>query len=142
MGETHITNMEKIANLSEFDEALIITLLDNETEKEKEAVIIDYMNGYSCWLNYCKHITDVKIHKGDKPPIRDDEIVCQNHGAMFNVDDGVCTYGPCKGAKLDSVDIKINDDSIFLTDENYKFIKKGSVEDENIPSSTSGEDEF
>ncbi len=30
----------------------------------------------------------------------DGEIACHHHGALFSVDSGVCTRGPCKGQRL------------------------------------------
>lgn len=133
--------MEEIIRKSEIKDSILITLKNKETGDRKEAVVVRRDEGYECWMNYCKHITTVNIHKGGEAPIRGDEIVCQNHGAMFDLDSGVCTYGPCEGAKLDDVDIKQESGKIYLADEEFEFAKIGGIEDD-MPSGTAGEDTF
>lgn len=134
--------MDKIIEKSEFDEILLITVEHNKSNNKKEAIITEYQDDYKCWLNYCKHITDVKIHKGNEPPVRDNELVCHNHGAMFNFEDGLCTYGPCKGARLDPINVEVKCGSIHITDKNYKFVKLGGIEEDEQPKDMSGEDTF
>ena len=41
-------------------------------------------------------------------------IQCANHGALFRIDNGLCVAGPCIGDRLDIVEFKINENSIFL----------------------------
>ena len=120
--------MDEILKVSKLNEAELITVRDKETGDNKEAVLVETKEGYECWLNYCKHITDVKIHQGGDAPIRDDELVCQNHGAMFSVDSGVCTFGPWKGAKLDPISIAVDSNQIILTDEDYEFVQIGGID--------------
>lgn len=134
--------MEEIAQKTDFDDATLITVRDKDTDEKREAVVIKSKEEYKCWLNYCKHITTVNIHKGGKAPIRDDEIVCQNHGAMFNIDTGVCTFGPCKGARLDSVEVDTDSESVVLADENYEFVHLGGIDKDDAPKGTTGEDSF
>lgn len=133
--------MEEIMKKTDFNDATLITVRNKNTKEKKEAIIVKSEDSYNCWLNYCKHITTVNIHKGGEAPIRDDEIVCQNHGAMFDVDTGVCTFGPCKGAILDSIEVSTDSESIILTDENYEFVRLGK-DDDDIPTGTTGEDSF
>jgi nitrite reductase/ring-hydroxylating ferredoxin subunit len=135
-------NMEEIMEKSDFDDPTLISVRNRNTNEVKEAVVIKYEDEYKCWLNYCKHITTINIHKGGEAPIRDDEIVCQNHGAMFNIDTGVCTFGPCEGARLDPVEVETKSGRIVLTDENYEFVDIGGINREDAPKGTTGEDSF
>ena len=41
-------------------------------------------------------------------------IQCATHGAQFRIQDGLCIYGPCNGASLTPVPIKIEQDKVFL----------------------------
>ena len=41
-------------------------------------------------------------------------IVCSNHGAMFQIDDGLCIAGPCLNQKLQPATIQVTDGSVFL----------------------------
>ncbi len=39
-----------------------------------------------------------------------DRIVCAAHGALFEIDTGVCTLGPCLGDALTPVSLTLHDD--------------------------------
>lgn len=41
-------------------------------------------------------------------------IQCAVHDARFLIDTGECVFGPCPGASLESLAIRIQDDSIYL----------------------------
>lgn len=41
-------------------------------------------------------------------------ILCSMHGALFNMDDGVCTAGPCPGEALEKVNISVRNGEIFI----------------------------
>ena len=41
-------------------------------------------------------------------------IMCANHGAIFNIEDGLCVYGPCKDQSLRRLDFILDDGEIFL----------------------------
>ena len=41
-------------------------------------------------------------------------IVCATHGAEFRIADGVCIKGPCRGDRLEPVEVRIEDGTIFV----------------------------
>ncbi|CCK77691.1 Rieske 2Fe-2S family protein [Oleispira antarctica RB-8] len=43
-------------------------------------------------------------------------IQCSSHGALFNIENGECLFGPCVGQSLIAVDFTINDGQIDITD--------------------------
>ena len=43
-------------------------------------------------------------------------IICATHGALFEIDSGLCISGPCWGEKLVPVQVETIDDEIFLID--------------------------
>jgi len=63
----------------------------------------------ACWLNYCQHLTHIKLDKGSGAPMRDGELICANHGAYFEADSGHCTYGPCEGAYLTDLSVTVSE---------------------------------
>lgn len=46
-------------------------------------------------------------------------IVCSGHGALFEIDSGLCIKGPCIGQRLVSIDLEMTDagDVFFIGDE-------------------------
>ncbi|ELY37442.1 Rieske (2Fe-2S) protein [Natronorubrum tibetense] len=91
----------------------------------------------SCWLNYCQHLTHIKIDKGSGAPMRDGELVCANHGAYFDSGSGECTHGPCEGAYLTALEITVDGGDVYLTDDEYSFVGEGPIEDDGDLTSTS-----
>jgi nitrite reductase/ring-hydroxylating ferredoxin subunit len=43
-------------------------------------------------------------------------ILCSNHAALFRIEDGHCVAGPCKGAGLAPVQVKVREGEVFLVD--------------------------
>ena len=90
-----------------------------------------------CWLNYCQHMTHIKLDKGSSAPVRDGEVICANHGALFAADSGQCTYGPCEGAFLNEIDVAVVKGGVYLADEDYEYVGEGPVETDDDLSSSS-----
>lgn len=111
-------------------EAICIRLDGGGDEETENAAV-------ACWLNVCQHMTHIPLDKGSGAPVRDDEILCANHGAMFDAATGECTYGPCEGAFLTEVDTRVADGDVFLTDDGYEFAGLGPVETDDDRSSDS-----
>jgi nitrite reductase/ring-hydroxylating ferredoxin subunit len=44
-----------------------------------------------------------------------DRIFCFGHGAMFRIEDGVCTAGPCFGQRLEPWPVTAGDDGVVRT---------------------------
>ncbi len=103
----------------------------------QEAILIRLEDGVASWLNYCQHFTHIKLDKGDGAPMRDGEVICANHGAYFESDTGLCTYGPCEGAYLNDVGVALEDDAVYLTDEEYELVGLGPIPDDGDRTSTS-----
>jgi nitrite reductase/ring-hydroxylating ferredoxin subunit len=96
----------------------------------------------ACWLNYCQHLTHIKLDKGSGAPMRDGELICANHGAYFEADSGHCTYGPCEGAYLTDLSVTVSEGDVYLTDEDYEFVGLGPIESDDLDRASSSNVEF
>jgi nitrite reductase/ring-hydroxylating ferredoxin subunit len=124
--DRRITSLDSVPD----DSTFLVTLRRVDTDEEREAVLVRTANGEVCgWLNYCRHLLDVRLDKGSGAPMRDGELVCANHGAYFEADSGCCTFGPCEGAVLEAVDVTVDDGVVYLTDDEYAFVTTGSLDD-------------
>lgn len=100
----------------------------------REAILVradgagDSRASVAAWLNHCQHFTHVRLDKGGGAPTRDGEIVCTNHGAMFEAGSGLCTHGPCEGAYLDGLDVEVRGGDVYLDDPGYVFVGHGPEE--------------
>jgi len=114
---------------------------DNDAE-EREAILVRTDDGIQGWLNYCMHLTHIKLDKGSGAPMRNGEVICQNHGAYFEADTGYCNYGPCEGAVLDDLDITVDGDHVFLSDDEFDYVGQGEIETDPADRSSSSNVEF
>ena len=114
----------------------ILVATENGTGGNRTDAGIDE-DGLSCWLNYCQHLTHIKIDKGSGAPMRNGELVCANHGAYFDADSGECTYGPCEGAFLTALEVTVADGDVYLTDDDYEYVGEGPIDDGDDLTSSS-----
>jgi len=75
--------------------------------------------GIVAWENSCPHEPEVKLDRGLGALVDGDQLVCHEHGARFDRDDGYCTRGPCRGRSLSSIDVSVRDGDVYLTDERF-----------------------
>jgi nitrite reductase/ring-hydroxylating ferredoxin subunit len=120
MGDERIASVDDVPA----DDSLLFTVETGDGE-EKEAILVELSDGtVAGWLNYCMHWTDVNLDTGDGA-VRNGELVCRKHAATFDIDSGVCTHGPCEGAKLDPIEVEVRDGYVFLADPDYEFVRQG-----------------
>jgi len=123
------------------DTTLVYRVRDDDGD-EREAILLSGGGEAVSWLNYCQHFTHVKLDKGSGAEMRDGEIVCTNHGAMFEADTGACTFGPCEGAVLDPVEVIVADGEVYLDDPAYEFVGLGPIEEDPLDLSSTSNPEF
>lgn len=102
----------------------------------EEAILTKLDDGsVVAYTNYCQHWTDVRMDKGSGALVRNGEIVCQKHGATFQKDSGLCDFGPCEGAVLPDYEVTIEDDGVYLSDEDYEFVQLGPSGEHDLSTS-------
>jgi nitrite reductase/ring-hydroxylating ferredoxin subunit len=92
---------------------------------EAEAILTRAAGEVRAFRNYCQHWTDVRLDKDDGAFVRNGEVFCQKHGATFEADGGYCNFGPCEGAVLESVEVTVDGDDVYLADAAYEFVRIG-----------------
>ena len=100
----------------------------------EEAILTRLSDGVVAFRNSCPHWTDVRLDRGSGALVREDELVCQKHGATFERETGVCDFGPCEGAILDQIDVTAENGDVYLTDDDYEFDSRGSDGDRDLSS--------
>jgi nitrite reductase/ring-hydroxylating ferredoxin subunit len=77
-------------------------------------------DGIVAWENSCPHKPEVQLDRGLGALVDGDQLVCHEHGARFNCDDGYCTRGPCRGRSLSPIDVTVRDGGVVLTDDRFE----------------------
>ncbi|MFB6191790.1 MAG: Rieske (2Fe-2S) protein [Haloarculaceae archaeon] len=136
--------MEEIVPVDdvEADDTVLYRVREHGSDEEREAILIRIDGTVASWLNYCQHFTHIRLDKGDGAPVRDGEIVCANHGAMFDAGTGLCTFGPCEGAYLTPVEVTTRDGTVYLADDDYEFVGLGPIETDEFDLSSTSNVEF
>lgn len=124
------------------DTTALFRIRERDNGETHEAVLVDTDDGIEAWLNHCMHFTHIGLDKGSGAEYRDGEIVCTNHGAMFEADTGYCTFGPCEGARLADVAVSVENGSVRLADERYEFVATGPKEDDDVDLTSTSNVEF
>lgn len=119
-----VTSVENVPS----DTTFLFTVLDEESGEEDEVILTRLGGEVTGWLNRCMHFRHIRLDKGSGAPKRNGELVCANHGALFEDDTGLCTHGPCEGAYLNPVEIEIRDGAVYLVDDTYEFVREGGIE--------------
>ena len=69
------------------------------------------------WLNACPHHgTTMPWRRHAYLNAAGDRIVCSAHGALFEIDTGRCTLGPCLGQALTPVSVVVHDGEVHLAE--------------------------
>jgi nitrite reductase/ring-hydroxylating ferredoxin subunit len=114
----------------------------DETGDRREAILLREDGDVAGWLNYCQHFTHIRLDKGSGAERRDGEVLCTNHGAMFDVESGLCTHGPCEGAYLEGLEVRADDGTVYLTDDRFEFVETGGFEADDLDRTSTSNVEF
>ena len=70
------------------------------------------------WLNICPHAgRRLDWAPGEFLRSKDGFLVCAVHGASFELAEGLCVAGPCRGEHLRAVPVEVRDGAVFLAGE-------------------------
>ncbi len=71
----------------------------------------------SGFVNRCPHAGNPLNWQPNRFLNRDgDRILCNSHGAVFRIDDGVCVDGPCPGEALEPVPLRVEDGRVVANE--------------------------
>ncbi len=68
------------------------------------------------YQNFCMHVGHPLNWMPDGFLTKDNAaIICASHGALYEIDTGLCFRGPCRGKSLRKVDVELRDGLIYVT---------------------------
>lgn len=87
--------------------------------EDGDTIFITQRDGsFYAYQNVCPHL-QVELEFLENQFLDQDQefIQCSTHGALFEVETGLCISGPCQGDTLEKVNIKVHSDGgIYLED--------------------------
>ncbi len=87
--------------------------VDACVDGESESVIV-WRRGDAvrAWINVCPHAGRRLDWAPGKFLVSGDTLICAAHGASFRTDDGLCVGGPCRGAHLRALPVRIHQGAV------------------------------
>lgn len=71
---------------------------------------------YYAYLNLCKHLpVTLDLNDGNFFTFDKTQLQCHMHGAMYEIETGFCTAGPCQGARLDALTFEEDEHHLMIT---------------------------
>ncbi|PCR91520.1 Rieske (2Fe-2S) protein [Natrinema ejinorense] len=118
----------------------LFTVRDQYGEPD-EVILVPCENGVEAWINRCTHEAQ-RFDTGRGVAMRDGQLICPKHGSMFDACSGHCDNGEAAETTLPSVDISVDDGTVYLTDDAVTFAHEGGIDDgddenDDGPASTS-----
>lgn len=101
-----------LADIADGDFAEAEATLDGDAES-----LILYRQGAQvrAWLNVCPHAgRRLDWAPGKFLKSREGLLVCAAHGASFELVDGACVAGPCRGSSLRAIAVSVVDGEVLL----------------------------
>ena len=93
-----------------------VLLPPDHLKRPREALVLLGKDGLPrAYLNRCRHLP-VPIDGGSREFLTPDgdHLLCGTHGALYRIDDGVCTAGPCPNVALFSLRLEENDGWLYV----------------------------
>jgi len=82
--------------------------------KKTDIFIVRKDNQVYGYINTCPHAqAPLEWNPDDFLDDKKEMILCAMHGAEFSIEEGACLGGPCNGAGLETIEIKLVDDEIY-----------------------------
>lgn len=67
------------------------------------------------YQNYCVHVGHPLNWMPDGFLTKDrSNIICASHGALYEIESGLCVAGPCRGKTLHPVDVRVENGDIIV----------------------------
>jgi nitrite reductase/ring-hydroxylating ferredoxin subunit len=83
-------------------------------EGEESVILLRLGERVNAWLNICPHAGRRLDWAPGKFLVSKGMLVCAAHGAAFNVQNGECVGGPCRGESLRAVAVRVEQGDVVL----------------------------
>ncbi len=106
---------KKLACLDEISDPGSKGISLDHKDTKLELFIIKKDSQISVYKNSCPHTQGPLDWSPDQfLNLENDYIMCANHGALFEINSGLCVYGPCKKQSLEALPFTIKNNIIYL----------------------------
>lgn len=96
-------------------EVKVVRITDDASGPREALVLRDEDGTLRAFVNRCRHLP-IPLDAGSREFLdrKRRYLVCNTHGAMYRLDDGVCERGPCVGERLETLRLEEREGSLYL----------------------------
>ncbi len=109
--------MERVvAKASELEDGQTVKFSFEEGDDRREGFVIAYRGRVFAYRNECRHIPMTMDWVENRFLSRDRCFVqCATHGALYEIDTGLCVDGPPAGETLRKLTVEVRGDDVVVT---------------------------
>ena len=111
-------NAEPLLSLESIPEGALAEVEVRLGEDAESLILYRQAGAVRAWLNVCPHAgRRLDWAPGQFLKSREGLLVCAVHGASFELIDGECVAGPCRGQSLQRVEVVVRDGQVRQADD-------------------------
>jgi nitrite reductase/ring-hydroxylating ferredoxin subunit len=85
-------------------------------DRTLEGFVVNHGGGYYAYLNRCAHVgTSLDLWPNEFFAEDGQTLICATHGALYEPATGLCTAGPCVGARLTPLPLRREGDELVVS---------------------------
>ena len=106
---------KKLCNISDIDDGDSAAFTIDVGGKPKMVLAVRKDDNVFVYLNSCPHTGGpLDIRAGKFLTKEKKHILCSTHGALFNIENGFCVFGPCKSSFLEAMPVTVQDGKVLI----------------------------
>ena len=108
---------EELCPLKDIEDNGAVGMVARVASKQRNIFVVRQGDNIHAYVNWCPHnqvlIDQIpgQFFNGNKTMLR-----CSKHGALFQINDGLCVEGPCEGESLHALKCRVDNGIIYLED--------------------------
>jgi nitrite reductase/ring-hydroxylating ferredoxin subunit len=107
---------QHLCSLSELAEGQPIAVEVEIAGSSESLILVRVADGVRAYLNTCPHAGRRLDWAPGRFLLERGQLVCAAHGASFELAQGLCMGGPCRGQSLRAVDVRIEGEDVVMAD--------------------------
>jgi nitrite reductase/ring-hydroxylating ferredoxin subunit len=107
--------MTEICNLDDIEPGASIGVTVEIDGNSKMLIVVRQAEYVYAYINSCPHIgTPLDLQPGKFLSHDKKNIMCSTHGALFEINTGHCTFGPCKDDHLEVLPVRLEKGAVLF----------------------------
>lgn len=105
----------KLCALNEIEDGQSAGFVIETTDGKRSVIAVRQSDSVYAYVNSCPHIgAPLDFVAGQFLNREKTHIMCSTHGALFEINSGLCVSGPCTDKYLEVLETKVNGGTVYV----------------------------